>query len=577
APAWIGTGSLPTAYGTASVADTAVFEFNSKHTGMIQFSMGDGSVRGIRKGIAPGTTAYDNYIAASGIPARSSFPVVRWPRSRVDACSPPCGIISIVQDNTSRLSRQDLRRNYLRSAPLGNGVRAASARRKRLYFACCSPAPFRYNRFTAFVPFLALIGRAVIVKSLFLPLFVCCSLGILAPAYSAEKFSLRDGDRVVLVGSTLIEREQRYGYWETALTRRYPDKSITFRNLGWSGDTVFGDARAGFGSQADGFRHLKDHVLALKPTVIIIGYGTNESFKGPKGLSRFIKGLETLLDALAPTKARIVLLSPLKQENLGSPLPDPKENNKNLRLYADAIRDVAKKRDHLFLDLFDIPIQPGLFEYGRELWRPTLTDNGIHLTAWGYWYSASFLEDQLGLWWRRWYLEIGEKQRLKSMVSYTRLEEINGAARRFRLTDAILPIPPQPEDGMPRQKRVASRGRRMRYVGLPPGSYKLLIDGKKVVSATAEEWFAGVYLQSGPEFDQAERLRQAIIAKNRLYFYRWRPENETYLFGFRKHEQGQNAREIPQFDPLIAAKEKEIAKLRVPVSHTYEIKADKKK
>lgn len=66
APAWIGTGSLPTAYGTASSADTGVFEFNSKHTGMIQFGMGDGSVRGIRKGIAPGTSAYSNYIAASG-------------------------------------------------------------------------------------------------------------------------------------------------------------------------------------------------------------------------------------------------------------------------------------------------------------------------------------------------------------------------------------------------------------------------------------------------------------------------------------------------------------------------------
>ncbi len=75
---------------------------------------------------------------------------------------------------------------------------------------------------------------------------------------------------------------------------------------------------------------------------------------------------------------------------------------------------------------------------------------------------------------------------------------------------------------------------------------------------------------------QAEKLRQTIIAKNRLYFYRWRPENETYLFGFRKHEQGQNAREIPQFDPLVAAKEKEIAKLRVPVPHTYERKTDKK-
>ncbi len=66
APAWIGTGSLPTAYGTAGTGDTAVAEFNSKHSGIIQFSMGDGAVRSIRKGIAPGTPAYTNYIAASG-------------------------------------------------------------------------------------------------------------------------------------------------------------------------------------------------------------------------------------------------------------------------------------------------------------------------------------------------------------------------------------------------------------------------------------------------------------------------------------------------------------------------------
>lgn len=58
---------------------------------------------------------------------------------------------------------------------------------------------------------------------------------------AADAFALREGDRVVLIGSTLIEREQRYGYWETALTERYP--GVTFRNLGWSGDTVFGTAQ----------------------------------------------------------------------------------------------------------------------------------------------------------------------------------------------------------------------------------------------------------------------------------------------------------------------------------------------
>jgi prepilin-type N-terminal cleavage/methylation domain-containing protein len=66
APSWIGTGYLPTAYGTAGGKDTSYFEFSSKHDGVIMFGMGDGSVRGIRKGIAPGTSAYNSYVAASG-------------------------------------------------------------------------------------------------------------------------------------------------------------------------------------------------------------------------------------------------------------------------------------------------------------------------------------------------------------------------------------------------------------------------------------------------------------------------------------------------------------------------------
>ena len=62
-------------------------------------------------------------------------------------------------------------------------------------------------------------------------------------------------------------------------------------------------------------------------------------------------------------------------------------------------------------------------------------------------------------------------------------------------------------------------------------------------------------------------LRQAIVAKNSLYFHRWRPQNWTYLFGFRKHEQGRNAVEVPQFEELVKAREAEIAKLRVPPAH----------
>ncbi|MBN8248951.1 MAG: hypothetical protein J0L84_16100, partial [Verrucomicrobia bacterium] len=62
--------------------------------------------------------------------------------------------------------------------------------------------------------------------------------------------------------------------------------------------------------------------------------------------------------------------------------------------------------------------------------------------------------------------------------------------------------------------------------------------------------------------DSLKTLNSAIRKKNELFFHRWRPANWTYLFGFRKAEQGQNAVEIPKFDPLIAEWEARIAKLR---------------
>ncbi len=302
------------------------------------------------------------------------------------------------------------------------------------------------------------------LSSLALSLLLLVSLS----GRAGGEFKLDDGDRVVFLGSTLIEREQRYGWWELALTTRFPGKAITFRNLGWSGDTVFGESHVGFAftrtgsaNVAGGFKHLIEHTLYLKPTVLIIGYGTNESFEGEKGLPRFVRGLNTLLDALAPAKARVVLLSPMRQGNMGAPLPNPAQHNKDLRLCADAIRDVAKKRGAMFVDLYDL--------FGDPAHVKGVTENGIHLTSDGYRWSAPLLARGLG-----------------------------------------LPAPTQ----------------------------------SNALSA-----------------EQEEKLRKLIVAKNELYFHRWRPQNETYLFGFRKHEQGKNAREIPQFDPLIEAKEKEIVEL----------------
>jgi lysophospholipase L1-like esterase len=373
-------------------------------------------------------------------------------------------------------------------------------------------------------------------------------------------FELRDGDRVVLIGGTMIEREQESGYLETRLTRRYPDRSITFRNLGWSGDTVEGISQAGFGSVEDGFKHLVEHVLALKPTVIILGYGANESFEGKAGLPKFLKGLDRLLKSIEPTKARLVFLSPTRQENLGPPLPDPNTHNADLALYRDALKAEAVKRGASFVDLFDL-----LPDGAKATPRRPLTNNGIHFTPYGYWRLAAAIERALLpvpksvdddsvpflVWFRQ---DAQEFKQLPGGIG-------------MHVKDKYLSASPPPDGG----PILPGEGREISIFGLKSGRYSYSVDGKRVTLIENADWESGVVLQQGPEFDQFEALRQAIVAKNQLYFYRWRPQNETYLFGFRKHEQGQNAREIPQFDPLIAAKEAEIARLRVPVIHTYEL------
>jgi lysophospholipase L1-like esterase len=362
-------------------------------------------------------------------------------------------------------------------------------------------------------------------------------LAITPVARAVEPFEFKDGDGVVLLGGTLIEREQRYGYWETVLTALHPYKDITFRNLGWSGDTVWGEAMARFGGPVEGFRHRQQHIAALQPTVIILGFGGNEAFAGPAGLPKFEQGLNTLLDSLAPTKARLVFLSPPPQENLGSPLPDPAEHNKNLRLYADALRSASDKRGGHFVDLFKL--------LGNE--KERLTDNGLHLTEYGYWRSADVLARAL----------CGQPLPVCG--------DIDPQSDRFDFH--LTWLPPSPRPG-----RAESISQVLTYPGLKPGNYTLLIDDTKTIAAPAEAWAKGVKLPPGPEVEQVEKLRQTIIEKNQTYFHRWRPQNETYLFLFRKGEQGQNAKEIPEFDPYVAELENQVARLREAAAHTFELK-----
>jgi lysophospholipase L1-like esterase len=285
-------------------------------------------------------------------------------------------------------------------------------------------------------------------------------LSLLSITLPASAVTFEDNDTVVLLGNTVIERAQKYGHLETAISLSAGKNNLKFRNLGWSGDTVFGTARSYFGPPKEGFDRLKSDLTELKPNVVIVCYGAVAAFDGEKGLTEFISGYETLLSMIKSSAAprEIVIVSPPPAESLGAPMPDMAKHNKRLALYSEALGDLAANHKLRFADFFTT--------LGSS---KGLTDNGLHFTSEGYQTASPKFVEALGL-----------------------------------------------------------------------------------TLATGNQ------LQS----EHARKLREATVTKNKLFFFRWRPANETYLRLFRKHEQGNNVRELPMFDPLIAKAEKEIEALK---------------
>lgn len=402
----------------------------------------------------------------------------------------------------------------------------------------------------------------------FVGLTVSLLMGVAATPENANSsvYALKDGDRVVFLGNTLIERAAQSGYIETQLTLANPDANITFRNLGWSGDTVWAESRAGFDTPVEGFERLRESVLIAKPTLIFVGYGGNEAYAGARGIPNFVAGLRRLLQVLGETEAKIVFLSPIRHEDLGRPLPDPQPHNKDLRLYADTMRTLAQRKGLGWIEL-----EPALSVQAVAQPSLPLTSNGMHLNDYGYWRAAEIIAQRGSHESTDWQVAISADGKV-NQASGTQVDEVSSTDGRLKWTalDDRLPAPLNPHTSS-ESSGTSSAERLLQVTGLAEGDYQLSIDGEPVRTATASEWKAGVSLTAGPEFAATEELRRVILKKNELFFYRWRPQNTTYLFGFRKHEQGNNAAEVAEFDPLVADEEQKIAQLRKPVEHVYEL------
>lgn len=265
---------------------------------------------------------------------------------------------------------------------------------------------------------------------------------------------IRSGDRVALVGGTLIESLQTRSDLEVCVVLNRPALRVPFRNLGWSGDDVSGAARRVFGGQPDGYARLLRDLDYAAPTLAVIAYGFAEAANGIESVPEFESGLRKIAEDFKAKQIRLVFVQPF-------PLPGILTDN-----YDQAMRGCRNAIDKVATEFDGVVLDPsaGIRAAGRNAF------------------------DRAGL----------------------RLSELGQKVLGREIAAGLLGVD---------------------------------VDSLDPIAANSEQY---------------EILSERISAKDELFFHRHRPMNETYLFLFRKHEQGNNAVEVDEFEKLVQQAEKAI-------------------
>lgn len=213
------------------------------------------------------------------------------------------------------------------------------------------------------------------------------------PDDSGIRFEPRESERIALVGGSLAERMNLFGYFESLLHLRFPQKELVFRNFGWPADEVSNQQRP------DNYTTIDDPLVEFGPELFICFFGFNEHFAGdsPDVISKFQQDYRRWVEKKRvefdkPDRpVRFIFVSPIAFENKNNPLlPSGQGNNFFLLNYVEAIEELAAEFNSPFVDLYSLSR-----EHYAQAPEVQLTINGIHLNEQGDRWMASQLDSQL--------------------------------------------------------------------------------------------------------------------------------------------------------------------------------------
>ncbi len=402
-----------------------------------------------------------------------------------------------------------------------------------------------------------------------------------APAPAGNGFFFKPGDRIVFLGDSITEQYQYSTYIELYLTTRFPDGKFTFLNAGIGGDTANGGAG-----------RFKTHVLDEKPTAVTINFGMNDGGYGkfnPGANKNFVEKTEAMLKMAKDAGVRVALMSPNAVDRRNK--SNGAEYVVTQKQFYAPLKGLAEKYGDAFVDQYAItkaatdrmeevdPMAKKAVPYpdgfhtappgGLLMAHAILT--GLHAPA-----AVSNVT-----------IDLTSNKADATGATVSDLSNDPGGGVSFTRTDAALPLPVQ-KDWLPmlpytnELKDLNDYG--LAVKGLKDGNYSVSIDGVVVGTFSAKDLASGINLgniPSGPVFDQANKVFQAIQAKNGLVHQRFRG---VVMFQFNAPDwlkdvgetvAARKTAELAKRMEQIDAAQAEVDKLAKPHPRKFEIKPAK--
>ena len=414
----------------------------------------------------------------------------------------------------------------------------------------------------------------------------------------AGDFLIHDGDRVVFLGDSITEQRLYTTYIEAYALTRQPAWKLTFRNVGWGGDTSWLRQRA-HPDEKQLFaadeptqqkmvedsvgKGLRRDVLPLKPTFVTVKFGMNDHSYQPfrEDIFRaYVQSQAQIAKVLGANDARVAFLTPQPIEDK-RPDPDKDVRNQSLRKFSDGLHEVATKTGATFVDQFDPYMtillrerasNPGSFIGGGDAVHPGPIGQSVMAWAILKGIGAPTLVSRAEI-------DAGAQKTVSvEGCRIDRLKAAKGVVSFDRLDEALpMPIDERAEAALKLAPILDELSRyELRVASLPPGSYEVSIDSEPSSKVSSEELAKGWNLANapGPITKQSREVLRLVFEKNNVFFHRWR---EIQLFDFPKWAQGaevetKRAAELARLDQQIGELETQIDQVRKPKSHHFELK-----